>query len=362
MRINLKRIFCFIAALFVTFALAQETLPVYKKVKNDVDESAPIGQLSKSDWIKELPIPKDKVQKVSWVKETVEVTDRKGRPVKDKKGRVKTKTKKKKVVTWVEQEPKEPPTYVPIDCKLGTVWVRRAELARFQQEALDLSGEYASATGSVYLKKSPNNPKRFDVTIQNGPEGNRAEIEMGNLEIRESNGHARFAYQEEGCSVDIAVTGRKVKVAQRGCNEYNAGQYKLEGDYDTYKGNTRKVVSFNMPEVELKFKKFLWCGSGFDSCEEMKDEHGAVFITWSKGGKGFIERKAGETVHTYRPFEPVIPHKREFYKGEKPIAIKTKRTDMAGEWMIWYYYPKAERFKMVRAGMRYDIAYMEIYE
>ena len=72
MRINLKRIFCFIAVLFVTFALAQETLPVYKKVKNDVDESAPVGQLSKSDWIKELPIPKDKVQKVSWVKETVE--------------------------------------------------------------------------------------------------------------------------------------------------------------------------------------------------------------------------------------------------------------------------------------------------
>ena len=94
----------------------------------------------------------------------------------------------------------------------------------------------------------------------------------------------------------------------------------------------------------------------------MKDENGPVFITWSKGGKGFIERKAGETVHTYRPFEHVIPHKREFYKGEKPIAIKTKRTDMSGEWMIWYYYPKAERFKMVRAGMRYDIAYMEIYE
>ena len=35
---------------------------------------------------------------------------------------------------------------------------------------------------------------------------------------------------------------------------------------------------------------------------------------------------------------------------------------MSGEWMIWYYYPKAERLKMVRAGMREDIAYMEIYE
>ena len=321
-----------------------------------------MGNLSKSDWIKELPIPKDKVQKVSWVKETVEVTDKKGRVVKDKKGRVKTKTKKKKVVTWIEVDPKEPPTYVPIDCKYGTVWVRRAELARFQQEALDLSGEYASATGSVFLKKSPNNPKRFDIVIQNGPESARAEIEMGNLEIREANGRARFAYQEDGCVVDIAVTGRKVKVAQRGCTEYNAGSYTLAGDYDNYKGNTRRTVRFNMPEQEFKFKKFLWCGSGFDSCEEMKDENGAVYITWSKGGNGFIERKAGDNVHTYRPFEHVIPHKREFYKGEKPVAIKTKRTDMAGEWMIWYFYPKAERFKMVRAGMREDIAYMEIYE
>lgn len=358
----MKRIFCFIAVLFVTFALAQETLPVYKKVKNDVDESAPVGQLSKSDWIKELPIPKDKVQKVSWVKETVEVTDRKGRPVKDKKGRVKTKTKKKKVVTWVEQEPKEPPTYVPIDCKFGNLWVKRADLARFQQESKDISGEYSSKTGSVFLKKSPTNPRYFNVIIQNGPEGNRAEIEMGNLEIRETNGHARLSFQEDGCSVDIGLNNFQVKVVQRGCNDYNVGQYKLEGEYNVYKGNTRKVDTFNMPEQEFKFKKFLWCGSGFDSCEEMKDENGAVYITWSKGGNGFIERKAGDNVHTYRPFEHVIPHKREFYKGEKPVAIKTKRTDMAGEWMIWYYYPKAERFKMVRAGMREDIAYMEIYE
>jgi len=362
MKSVLKKILCFVAILSVAFALAQETLPVYKKVKNEVDETRSIGGLSKSDWIKELPIPKNKVKKVSWVKEKVEVKDRKGRVVKDRKGRVKTKIRKRKVTNWVEEDWKEPPKYVPIDCKFGTVWVRRAELARFQQEALDLSGEYASATGSVYLKKSPNNPKRFNVIIQNGPENNRAEIEMGNLEIRESNGHGRLSYQEEGCTVDIAVNGRKVKVAQRGCNEYNAGSYTLAGDYDNYKGNTRKVERFNMPQAEFKYKEYLWCGSGFDSCEETEDENGAVYITWSKGGNGFIERKAGETVHTYRPFEHVIPHKREFYKGEKPIAIKTKRTDMSGEWMIWYYYPKAERFKMVRAGMREDIAYMEIYE
>ena len=81
----MKRISCFIAILFVTFALAQETLPVYKKVREEINEAAPVGELSKSDWIKELPIPKDKVKKVSWVKETVEVTDKKGRPVKTRR-------------------------------------------------------------------------------------------------------------------------------------------------------------------------------------------------------------------------------------------------------------------------------------
>lgn len=358
----MKKVFCLLFVFAISFVFAQETLPGYKKVNNVVDEDNAVVQITKSDWIKELPIPKEKVKKVTWVREVVEVKDRKGRVVKDKKGRPKTKTKRKKKEVWVEVDSSEPPKYVPIDTKYGTVWVRRAELARFQQESQDLSGEYASATGSVYLKKSPNNPKRFNVIIQNGPESGRAEIEMGNLEIRESNGHARLAFQEGGCSVDIAVVGRKVKVAQRGCDEYNAGRYKLEGDYETYKGNTRKVETFNMPEKEIKFKKFLWCGSGFDSCEEMKDENGPVFITWSKDGKGFIERKAGDNVHTYRPFEHVIPHKRDYYKGEKPVAIKTKRTDMSGEWMIWYYYPNAERFKMMRAGMREDIAYMEIYE
>ena len=117
-----------------------------------------------------------------------------------------------------------------------------------------------------------------------------------------------------------------------------------------------------MPEQTFKFKKYLWCGSGFDSCEKVKDDNGTVYITWSKDGKGFIERKAGETVNLYRPFENMIPRKRDFYKGEKPIVIKTKRPDMAGEWMIWYFYPKAERLKMVRAGMNEETAYMEIYE
>ncbi len=358
----MKKIVVFLLVLFVSFAFSQETLPAYKQVNGVVDEEKSIGTLSKSDWIKELPIPKEKVKKITYEKEMVPVKDKKGNIKKDKKGKPKMKVKKKKVVTWEERESTEPPKFVPIDCKLGNVWVRRADLARFQQEAKDLSGEYASATGSVFLKKSPNNPNRFNVVIQNGPEGNRAEIEMGNLEIRESNGHGRLSYQEDGCSVDIGLNNRQVKVVQRGCSEYNAGNYKLEGDYNTYKGNSRKVETFNMPEKSFTYKKFKWCDSGFDSCKDEKDENGKVTITWSKGGNGFIERKAGEEVHTYRPFEHVIPHKRDFYKGEKPIVIKTKRTDISGEWWLWYFYPKAEQFRMVRAGMREDIAQMEIYE
>jgi uncharacterized protein YndB with AHSA1/START domain len=259
-------------------------------------------------------------------------------------------------------EPSEPPRFVPIQCKLGEVWVKRADLARFKQASLDLSGEYASSTGSVILKKSPTNPRYFSFTIQNGPFGGRAELEASNVELRESNGHARLTYTEDGCTVDIAIADRKVRVAQRGCSEYNVGNFKLEGEYNTYKGNRRVVETFNMPEQSFKYKKYLWCGSGFDSCEKVKDDNGTVTITWSKGGNGFIERAAGEDSHIYRPFEHVIPHKRDFYNGEKPLAIKTKRTDMAGEWMIWYFYPQAQRFKMVRAGMREDTAYMEIYE
>ena len=349
-------------ALFASFSFAQEALSVYKKTRGQIDEDTPVGSLLFTDYIKELPIPMDSVKKVTVVKEKVVIKDKKGNVKKDKKGNPKTKMQRKRVVTWEKVEPSEPPRFVPIQCKLGEVWVKRADLARFKQASLDLSGEYASATGSVVLKKSPTNPRYFSFTIQNGPFGGRAELEASNVELRESNGHARLTYTEEGCTVDIAIADRKVRVAQRGCSEYNVGNYKLEGEYNTYKGNRRVVETFNMPEQSFKYKKYLWCGSGFDSCEKVKDDNGTVTITWSKDGNGFIERAAGEDSHIYRPFEHVIPHKRDFYNGEKPLAIKTKRTDMAGEWMIWYYYPKAERFKMVRAGMREDIAYMEIYE
>lgn len=362
MRFKLKKLVLFLLIACVSVAFSDETLPAYGMLNKQLDEERPVGELTKTDWIKELPIPKEKVKKVTYVREKVQVKDKKGRVVKDKKGKPKTRIQKKKVEKWVEVEPTEPPRFVPIDCKLGQVWVKRADLARFQQESKDLSGEYASATGSVTLKKSPTNPRYFSVVIQNGPFGERSEIEMGNLEMRESNGHARLSYQEEGCNIDIAIYNRQVKVAQRGCYDYNIGQYKLEGEYPTYKGNTRKVDTFNMPEQSFVYKYYKWCDSGFDSCKEEKDENGKVTITWSKGGNGFIERKAGEEVHTYRPFEHVIPHKRDYFKGEKPVAIKTKRTDISGEWWIWYFYPKAERFRMVRAGMREDIAQMEIYE
>ena len=349
-------------ALFASFSFAQESLSVYKKTRGQIDEDTPVGSLLFTDYIKELPIPMDSVKKVTVVKEKVVIKDKKGNVKKDKKGNPKTKMQRKRVVTWEKVEPSEPPRFVPIQCKLGEVWVKRADLARFKQASLDLSGEYASSTGSVILKKSPTNPRYFSFTIQNGPFGGRAELEASNVELRESNGHARLTYTEDGCTVDIAIADRKVRVAQRGYSEYNVGNYKLEGEYNTYKVNRRVVETFNMPEQSFKYKKYLWCGSGFDSCEKVKDDNGTVTITWSKGGNGFIERAAGEDSHIYRPFEHVIPHKRDFYNGEKPIAIKTKRTDMAGEWMIWYFYPNAQRFKMVRAGMREDIAYMEIYE
>ena len=349
-------------ALFASFSFAQESLSVYKKNRGQIDENTPVGSLLFTDYIKEPPIPMDSVKKVTVVKEKVVVKDKKGRVKKDKKGNPKTKMQRKRVVTWEKVQPSEPPRFVPIQCKLGEVWVKRADLARFKQASLDLSGEYASSTGSVILKKSPTNPRYFSFIIQNGPFGGRAELEASNVELRESNGHARLTYTEDGCTVDIAIADRKVRVAQRGCSEYNVGNYKLEGEYNTYKGNRRVVETFNMPEQSFKYKKYLWCGSGFDSCEKVKDDNGTVTITWSKDGNGFIERAAGEDSHIYRPFEHVIPHKRDFYNGEKPLAIKTKRTDMAGEWMIWYFYPQAQRFKMVRAGMREDTAYMEIYE
>lgn len=96
--------------------------------------------------------------------------------------------------------------------------------------------------------------------------------------------------------------------------------------------------------------------------KKTKDENGKVEIVWSVDGNGLIDRRTGDRVHTYRPYERIIPNKQEFYKDEKPITLKTKRTDMSSEWMIWYYYPKAKRFKMVRSGTRADVAYTEIYE
>lgn len=361
MRFILKKIVFSLLLIFAASAFSQESLNVFRMIRGEVDETNPVGSLIQSDWIRELPPPQDSVKKVRFDMDTIYVM-KKGKKVLDKKGKPKFKVKKKRVVYWEKVEPTEPPKYMPISCKLGDLWVKRADLARFKQASQDLSGVYASSTGTVTLKKSPTNPRQFTVIIQNGPESGRAELEASNVDARDNNGQIRMTYSEEDCTVDLAIANRRVKVAQRGCAAYNVGSYRLEGEYNTYKGNPRVVVSFNMAEQSFTYKRFKWCDSGFDSCKDEKDENGKVTITWSKGGNGFIERKAGDVVHTYRPFEHIIPHKRDFFQGEKPFVIKTKRTDMSGEWMIWYFYPKAERFKMVRAGMREDIAQMEIYE
>ena len=91
----MKKIIVFLLLSLAVAVCSQETLPVYKMVKGKINEDAPVGELNRSDWIKELPIPQVKVKKVSWVKETVQVKDKKGKVVKDKKGKPKTKVKKK---------------------------------------------------------------------------------------------------------------------------------------------------------------------------------------------------------------------------------------------------------------------------
>ena len=97
----MKKFFFICLFAFVTCGItfAQESLNVYKKVRGQIDESSPVGSLVFTDWIRELPIPLDSVKKVTVVKETVPVKDKKGNIKKDKKGRPKTKVQRRRVVT-----------------------------------------------------------------------------------------------------------------------------------------------------------------------------------------------------------------------------------------------------------------------
>ena len=333
----LKKALLFVFVLAI-FASAQN-LTVYRK--SDVSSPA-LGVLSHSDWVKELPIPPQKVKKTYYVK--------------GKKGR------KKKMTSYETVVPKEPPRFVPIKCKFGSGFANRADLARFLERVMDISGTYSSATGSAVLRKSPNSPGKFSLVILNGTESDRAEFEVSDLEVKEVNGHSRFTHQESDCRLDIDFYKRQIKILQSGCEDYSTSNYSLAGEYKTYTETKRQAETFHFPETRFTFKKFLWCPEGPDSCEKTKDENGKVEIVWSGDGNGLIDRRSGDRVHTYRPYERIIPNKQEFYKDEKPITLKTKRTDMSSEWMIWYYYPKAKRFKMVRSGTRADVAYTEIYE
>lgn len=330
--------------LFVSVAVlfAEETLPVYQKGN---PKSRVLGYLGASDKVVELPIPPKKKKVVEYVKQ-------------------KNSKKKKRIVKYVNVEPKEPPEFIPVKTKFAKKgFVRRADYSRFKERAKDLSGVYSSATGSVVLSKSPNSPERFNIRIQNGPESDRAEIEMGNVPARNVSGHMRFTYSEPGCNLEIDLFERKVRVAQKGCEEYNSGQASLSGNYEIYAEYRHRAEVFRDREVRASFKKFTWCPEGPASCEKIRDEEDcSVEIVWSKDSQGIIERRCGDMVHKYRPMERMIPHKSDFYRGEKPVMLKAKRTDMANEWMVWSYYPKAQRFKMVRFGARPDIAYAEIYE
>ena len=335
-----KKIIIFLLFFLPAFLFAQQSITVYAKAN---EKSKVKGQITYVDSVEELPIPKKKKKKVVYVK--------------NKKG------KKKRKVIYEEVTPKEPPTFIPVKTKFGKGFVRRAEFARFKERAADLSGKYSSSTGYIILEKSPNSAGKFNVTIQNGPIQGRAEIAIGNLQITNAGEHKRFHYEELGCKIDIDLYQRKVRVVQKGCEEYNVAGFTLAGTYDSYEELVRKAEVFSEPEHRNKFRKYVWCPEGPYSCEKIRDEDGcSVEIVWSAGGKGIIERRCDERVHKYRPFERVIPRKQDFYNGEKPIIWKTKRTDMANEWMLWYYYPKAERYKMIKAGSRDDAAYMEVYE
>lgn len=333
----LKKVLLFVC-LFTVLVCAQN-LTVYKK---GADTSPILGELNHSDWIHELPIPAKKVKKTTYVK--------------DKKGR------KKKKVIYETVTPKEPPRYVPIKCKFGSGYADRANLARFIERSMDISGTYSSESGSAVLRKSPNSPGKFSLVVLNGTDNDRAEFEVSNLELKEVNGHSRFRYQEPDCRLDIDLFNRKLKIIQTGCVDYSTSNYKLAGDYNSYAQIVHRAETFHFPEVKFTYKKYWWCPEGPDSCEKTKDENGKVEIVWSVNGQGLIDRRCGDQIHSYRPYERMIPNKLDFFEGEKPIALKTKRTDMSSEWMLWLYYPKAERFKMVRMGTRADAAYTEIYE
>lgn len=337
----MKKIIC-LAVSLAAFLFAEQTLPVYQKGSAS---SKILGHLSASDKVEELPIPPKKKKVVKYVKQ-------------------RNSKKKKKVVKYVEVPQTAPPEYIPVKTRFAKKgYVRRADLARFKERAADLSGIYSSETGSVTLSKSPNSPGRFNIRIQNGHGRFRAEFAVGNVLAKESMGHTRFSYSEPGCDLDVDLFERKVRVAAKGCEDYNSKTNRLDGVYGKYEEYRHRAEVFNDPEQREEYGKYVWCPEGPSSCEKIRDEDGCdVEIVWSRDGAGMIERRCGESVHRYRPMERMIPRKSDFYKGEKPVIVKAKRTDMANEWMLWSYYPEARRFKMVRFGMRPDAAYTEIYE
>lgn len=331
----------FFLIFLVSFGLAFATnLSIYRSGDG---ESALLGSLTYADWISEQPVQSSQVKKVTYKK------DSKGKRVKE--------------VRWVEEKNGAPPEFVPVQCKFGPGFARRSELAQFQQESTELSGLYESETGRVWLQKSPNSPGKFSVTISNGSGDDLAEFEAGNLEMQKRKTRDVMIYSEPGCNVMIDIMKRVLTVSTRGCEEYNGKSATLDDRYGVYKQGSRRAETFEAPEVKLSYGSFLWCPEGPESCEKNKGDDGdGAEIIWSAEGKGMVHKISDGKTHIYRPYERVIPRKQDFYKGEKPIILKTKRTDMASEWMLWYYYPKAKRFKMLRAGTRPDAAYTEIFE
>jgi hypothetical protein len=130
------------------------------------------------------------------------------------------KGKRVKQERWVEVQSKNPPEYVPVTCKFGSGFVRRGDLARFQQEAAELSGVYESETGRVWLQKSPNSPGKFSLVISNGNGADLAEFEAGNLEMKKRKIGMCCFFLKRVAALWFKSTNRVLTVSTKGSEEY----------------------------------------------------------------------------------------------------------------------------------------------
>ena len=114
----MKKILLVLSMFLSVGSFAQMKLDVFKKINGEIDENRPLGYLMSSDAIKELPIPKDRIEHESFI----DVPEK----VRGSNGKYTTITKKQKVVTYEEVELKAPPRYVPASLAMSGSNVRNS--------------------------------------------------------------------------------------------------------------------------------------------------------------------------------------------------------------------------------------------